>query len=313
VASTDILAHPTVAAIAELIRQHAADPGGAPKRSAAAASPVLVPIRASGERAPLFCVHPVGGTTFVFQALASHLPASRPVYGLRAQGIETGELPIETVEEMAEVYVRAVREMAGPPYLLIGSSMGGMVAFEMARQLQRGGLPVAFVGLLDTPGPGKVAAFRDDAELFNFILGDAAGLDVETLRLLPREELFRRAMGVVTDGRALAPSLDRDQAERLLNTVRANRLAMSIYQVPPYEGRVTLFRVAESDFCAADEPELAWKHLALGGLEIQVVGGTHPTMLSREQAPELARRLEQCIRERERVLAGAATVGAMSR
>ena len=60
----------------------------------------------------------------------------------------------ETLEEMAAHYVAEIRTVQRHgPYHIGGASYGGMVAWEMARQLQRAGESVALLALFDTNGP----------------------------------------------------------------------------------------------------------------------------------------------------------------
>src|SRR5262249_10227318 len=90
---------PTIEALAVLLRE---------EDSAAAAGP-LVEIRSGGSRRPLFCVHPAGGNVACYAALAHHLGTDRPVYGLEARGLRSGEAPRHAIEEMAAAYVEALR------------------------------------------------------------------------------------------------------------------------------------------------------------------------------------------------------------
>jgi thioesterase domain-containing protein len=89
---------------------------------------------------------------FTYLPLARGLDASVDVYGIRASGLEPGEPVLGTIEEMAARYVDEMRTIApSGPYLLGGHSAGGVIAFEMARQLRARGEAVDLVALLDTP------------------------------------------------------------------------------------------------------------------------------------------------------------------
>ncbi|HEV2734381.1 MAG TPA: amino acid adenylation domain-containing protein, partial [Longimicrobiaceae bacterium] len=114
----------------------------------------LVPIRPGGKRTPLFLVHPVGGDVLAYAPLARHLDREQPVYGLRSRGLAPGAEPARTVEEMARDYLAALREArpAGP-YRLGGWSMGGVVAYEMARRLEAAGERVERLVLVDAHVP----------------------------------------------------------------------------------------------------------------------------------------------------------------
>jgi enterobactin synthetase component F len=112
---------------------------------------VLLPLRTQGSGAPLFCVAPATGLAWSFASLL----VDQPVYGLQSVG-----QAYATVADMAVDYVRRIREIQPTgPYHLLGASFGGLVAHEMAAQLQDDGQPVALLALLDSyPFP---EAWRD--------------------------------------------------------------------------------------------------------------------------------------------------------
>jgi amino acid adenylation domain-containing protein len=112
---------------------------------------VLLPLRASGSLTPLFCIHPGGGLSWSYSALIRELPAGRPIYGLQARGIREPERLARSIDEMAEDYVQAIRQIqpAGP-YNLLGWSFGGLVAHAAATLLQSRGERVGMLAVLDT-------------------------------------------------------------------------------------------------------------------------------------------------------------------
>src|SRR5207248_9388458 len=111
----------------------------------------LVPIQRAGSRPPFFCVHPLFGDVLLYQPLAGLLGSDRRFYGLRATESEGSSTPPQTLEELAADYVVAIRgvEPHGP-YLLGGFSLGGVVAFEMARQLRAAGHEVGLLAVIDS-------------------------------------------------------------------------------------------------------------------------------------------------------------------
>ncbi|MBF6136514.1 amino acid adenylation domain-containing protein [Nocardia otitidiscaviarum] len=117
----------------------------------AALEPVL-PIRtgATATRAPLWCVHPAIGLSWCFAGLLAHLPADRPLYGLQAPHVN-GADSHSSVVEAAKHYVAQLKTVqAEGPYHLLGWSLGGLIAHEMAVQLQEAGEEVALLGLMDS-------------------------------------------------------------------------------------------------------------------------------------------------------------------
>ncbi|MFF2542683.1 amino acid adenylation domain-containing protein [Kitasatospora sp. NPDC058063] len=115
---------------------------------AADALDVLLPLRAGGDRPPLFCVHPAAGISWVYSGLLRHLGPEQPVYGLQARGLR-GDAPA-SVAEIAEDYVRQIRAVRPDgPYHLLGWSFGAVVAQEMAVRLRAEGAEVGLLALLD--------------------------------------------------------------------------------------------------------------------------------------------------------------------
>jgi thioesterase domain-containing protein len=115
---------------------------------------MLLPIRAQGTRAPWFCLHPAGGASWCYSPLARSVPPDVPLYGLQAPGLDgTAELP-GSVRELATICVQQIRAVqpAGP-YHLLGWSFGGVVAHEIAVQLQAAGEQVGALVLLDAYPP----------------------------------------------------------------------------------------------------------------------------------------------------------------
>ena len=112
---------------------------------------VLLPIRTEGDGPPLFCVHPAGGLSWVYMPLARYLPEDFRLYGLQARGL-TGEFP-GSLREMAADYIEQIRAVqASGPYHLLGWSLGGHIAHEMAVQLQAVGEEAVLI-LLDAFPP----------------------------------------------------------------------------------------------------------------------------------------------------------------
>ncbi|NJK64788.1 MAG: amino acid adenylation domain-containing protein [Synechococcaceae cyanobacterium SM2_3_1] len=104
---------------------------------------VLVPLQPQGQRVPLFCIHPAGGNALCYSSLLPHLPADQPIYGLQSQGLLTGHKPFDQISKMARDYREAIHTIQPQgPYQVLGWSMGGVIAYEIAQQLQQLGEPV---------------------------------------------------------------------------------------------------------------------------------------------------------------------------
>ncbi|NEC37344.1 non-ribosomal peptide synthetase [Streptomyces rubrogriseus] len=112
----------------------------------------LVPLQATGDGTPLFCVHPGLGEVLVFVNLAQYFTGERPFHALRARGFGSGETPFASFDEMVTTYVAAIRRtQRSGPYAVAGYSYGGAVAFEIAKRLEAEGDEVKFVGVFNLP------------------------------------------------------------------------------------------------------------------------------------------------------------------
>ncbi|MGW6916414.1 AMP-binding protein [Kitasatospora sp. NPDC054939] len=198
-----LLETPRVDRLAEAVRELTAGP-------AEHAGDVLLTLRQGAPGGPvLFLVHPVGGDVLCFRELAAALPTAFTVVGVRSPGLETGTLPT-TVQEMAAAYLHDVLKVQPEgPYHFAGWSMGGTVAYEMARQLSFEGVPTASLVLLDSYAPGsrafahfagapeeRVASFARDLERMTGERVDTALLRGERPAEGDEQESLKRRFGV---------------------------------------------------------------------------------------------------------------------
>jgi amino acid adenylation domain-containing protein len=131
--------------IAELARRVDREPATALSR--------LVRLRGEDGRRPSFCWPGLGGYPMSLRLLASRLPSDRPFFGVQAYGVNAGEVPYPTFDEMVARDIELIRQVQPVgPYTLWGYSFGARVAFEVACQLERTGELVEEVVLI---APGK--------------------------------------------------------------------------------------------------------------------------------------------------------------
>src|SRR5690606_26563690 len=112
----------------------------------------LLPLRpdSGSGRAPLFCVHPAIGLSWCYAGLLAELPADQPVYGLQAPQA-AGEPGFSSIAEVAENYLTHIRSVQPHgPYQLVGWSLGGLIAHEIAVRLQADGEEVESLTMLDS-------------------------------------------------------------------------------------------------------------------------------------------------------------------
>jgi acetoacetyl-CoA synthetase len=130
---------PTIAALANLLEQP-----NTPK------FPPLVLLKSGTDQPPIFLAHGLGGTAMDFYQIVKHIRTERPIYGMQARGIDGADAPFDRIEDMAQFHLDAIREIQPHgPYLLIGYSLGGLVALEMAQRLLKKRESVGLLAMID--------------------------------------------------------------------------------------------------------------------------------------------------------------------
>jgi amino acid adenylation domain-containing protein len=260
------------------------------RRSGAQESPALVAIQPAGDQPPFFCVHAVGGSVLSYASLAHHLGPDQPFYGLQAQGIDDVLPPADGIEEMASCYLEALRTVQpSGPYRLGGWSMGGLVAYEMARQLLARGEEVALLAMIDTPVPEPSPGPESDLDrLAGFALDlglplERLGASRDELAGRGREQLLSDLLEWGRASRRLPPDLGEPHLRRLLAVYEANLRAATLYRPGPYDGRIVLFKAAEPSGGDFD-----WERFAAGGVEVRNVSGGHYSLMRESGVQELA-------------------------
>jgi thioesterase domain-containing protein len=287
---------PTIRALAALLGEDPAHPE-APASARMQGYVSLVPMQQKGARPPFYCAAGMHGNPLNLRLLAAHSGPDQPFYGLQPQGLD-GSTPLHrSVPEMAAHYVGEVRRhQPRGPYYLGGYSGGGIVAFEMARQLAAAGELVGALVLLDAPAP--TLPLRSH---------------VERLRLhLSRLEQMGSAYPARVAAQVLDAKLGRVKllAQRRLSRVlpelrfrfRLEEIAdawyaaAGSYRPSGYEGPALLLRAeAEGSQIPGTarilDHQNGWGAYVLGGLEVRDVPGDHTTMCEEPNVRVLARHL----------------------
>ena len=300
----ELFVHQTIGELAAIVDRSSAaasedatndDAASAKAHTHPALPPNVVEIQPGRVGRPFFLVHPSSGNVECYFELVRHLGPGHVVYGLRSPDPVDDEAPATSIETMAARHVEAVRQVQPTgPYALGGWSLGGLVAFEMARQLDALGERIDALTLLDI----GVADFRgrsqsqDDATLMAEVL--AAHLPPDLRADGPRaaedrlDDLLEQARlaGLVPDG------LDLDALAPYVELTRVNVRAASEFRPGPYSGHVTLIRAAERAAEQIPDPHLGWSEVARGGVELAVTPGHHFTLLRAPHVQHLATLLD---------------------
>jgi thioesterase domain-containing protein len=262
---------------------------------------LVVPLRVTGSRRPLFCMHPSGGHLFHYLDLVKALPDDQPVYGLRPPNVDNLR-HIPSVERLASIYVEKIKEVQKRgPYQLCGMSFGGLLAFEVASQLVASGGDVKFVALFDTSNPGRrrfraasdavvswTSYIRYLAKKYYFL-----GSTGDVARSIHRSVMIRARMLTWRTVRRVCRMLDRPVPAQMHNMLDAFDALGRAYRPRSLVAKLILVR-AQSREAEWDDGDfsLGWNEVIESGAKVHVVPGDHISMMRQPHVLRLAEVLE---------------------
>jgi thioesterase domain-containing protein len=243
---------------------------------------VVVALQPKGAAVPLFLVSP--GPEAL--SIVRHLGSNRPVYGIRVPNLETYPPP-HNLERIAEVCVRALRK-ARPegPYGLTGWCAAGLLALEIAKQLEAEGALVAFVAMLDA------------RTVFLPPMNRSKRLAVRCCHFLQRFRFFLsrvleqgwRPVRVAVMSR-LTHAVDvRQRAWRDLSPSHSDALtaAVTTYRPGPWSGRMIHIWAQKRPRGWFRDPQFICAHLSPAGFAFYEIPGDHFSMLAEPHIAELS-------------------------
>ncbi|MCC2597576.1 amino acid adenylation domain-containing protein [Pusillimonas sp. MFBS29] len=277
-------------------------------------------VPASQNTVPFICVHPVAGDVSVFLDLARALPAQLPFWAIQAAGLEQGQQALHSIPDMAAANLAALAERGqASPLWLGGYSFGGLVAFEMARQLAACGRPPERVVLVDTPAPLERSSILDSdperadaqwlvrmADVRARFQGQEPVLTQEELLAEPAGERYEFACRRLHGAKLLPPAADAQWLQRAHSTSMAQYQAYLDYQPAPGADQalpLALIRASaprDSDLGRHENqllalPDMGWQAYTTRPVDIRHVAGDHVTMLSGDSAHEVAQAIAELL------------------
>jgi amino acid adenylation domain-containing protein len=259
---------------------------------------------------PCFLVHPAGGNVLCYRSLVQGLAGlQRPMFGLQAAGLSGEQAPLADIPAMAALYIAALRQ-AQPqgPYTLGGWSSGGVIVFEMARQLEAAGQVVAQVITLDSPAPMQHDAVSDAVLALWFLedlnIGYVTGtvradeiaadeLSAPSAAAQSRAQQLRTALALAGQRLPLHSTVDVEHLlpifEVFCAIIRATRsytpskITAPMLVIKASENRVSEF-IDHPDSQAND---WGWSRWTSGAVSSHLVGGNHYSMFEPEHLPDM--------------------------
>ncbi|NEB35576.1 non-ribosomal peptide synthetase [Streptomyces sp. SID14515] len=260
----------------------------------------LLPLRADGEKPPLFAVHATGGLAWGYGEFLKHIRAEYPVYGLQARGFKPGDELARSVPEMAADYIEQIRTVQPHgPYHLIGWSMGALTAYEIATQLQDAGEEIGLLVNLDQI-PFEEYFGADQPEYTEQIVFRAllmvAGFDVDSIG---EDVVFEYAqvMEMVSSRDSALGSLEPHHIDAFAEVMKNNYRIVTEFRPKKLRGGMTVV-VSTTEHGEEAEQRMVdkWSPYVGGGIDTHPLAATHNDMMSPGAVSEIGRLVHDRLR-----------------
>lgn len=269
--------HETAAAVAKTREQLVSD--------------IIIPMQAKGRKRAIFAVPGADGSILSFQQLGLALGQNQPLYGIEAVGLDTYTPVLGSVADIAKINIEAMQTVqAKGPYRILGYSNGGIIAYEMARQLLEQGERVASLYMLDSvsplvDGPDELSETLAVFKQLVHTLGGELELTIEQLAAVADDQRGDFLYDTLVDN---GLSLPKAQFLATYRVSQASEQACKSYQPQKLEANldVTLFNAIDG---YGDLPlDYGWQQLLVKPMTIEKIKATHFTLIDAEPIKAIA-------------------------
>jgi thioesterase domain-containing protein len=269
----------------------------------------VVALQPHGSKRPFFFLPGGEGTVLNSYALARYIAPDQPLYGLQTRGLYGAHPPFDRVEDMAADHIETMRTVQPRgPYLLGGHCSGGMVALEMALQLQRRGERVAVLAVCDAWSPAIIrhrmpneTFLVDLVEFYSIIAAGFRywfdmdiGLKSDDMRALEPQQRVAHFMDLARKHGAYPPDEPDERIERILALYRTASYA-GYAPAERFQGPITYLRAVDSKFC--ETLTEGWEDVSTQPLRLRMVPGNHVSLLTEPHVKAVANELRAAIAE----------------
>ena len=253
--------------------------------------------------APLFLMHPIGGTVYCYLALNQYLDNKIPVYAFQSPGLDDADESEVAIEDIAKKYVDIIIEQYPTGIIQLGGwCFGGVIAYEAADQLQKMGRVISGIHLFDTRAPivKNHPSDGDDATLLSWFARDLAVPMNKTLTVTPDElraidcdEQFNFVLQQAKAAGVVAEDVDEEKLHNYFQVYIANGMALQMYEEKHVDVALRLY-------IAVDEPDdygkyLGWDELLGDNFDAIYLAGTHNSIMYKPNVETLANDLNKIV------------------
>ncbi|RZJ75313.1 MAG: amino acid adenylation domain-containing protein [Flavobacterium sp.] len=236
----------------------------------------LVALESKGSKIPLYLVHGAGLNIMIYKSLSDHL-VSQPVFAIQA--VYNNPQIYDNIASIAAYYNSEIlKHDPNGPFLIGGYSIGGVIAFEMAKQLKAKNLIVKGLIIIDTNLQNDVSRYSFSKKLkhklirqflkFAFRIRSFEKSPVATAKYLT-SKYFKNIQAIWSQH----PDYPK-YPDYMLSLITKIKKAYTFYRFEPIDVQIDLF-IAENLFFVDDPKTLGWSKFAKGGVNTYRIKGNH--------------------------------------
>lgn len=296
-----LMNNPTIRGMAQIL--HLMNQGSRPY------DPVVT-LQSRGDKTPLWFVHAGTGEVLGFVSLIKYI-IGRPLYALRARGLEPGEELFHDMPTITEIYHAHLKKTQPTgPYAIVGYCEGGLIAYEVAKVLEANGDKVVFCGILDM-SPKLLQMDGLDSELgilvhMSYLIEltskEHALSMLDILRRGTYEEALTYVLELAPAGRLKELELDRPKLRKGVEVMCSLYRMLDGYQPTDKIDTLDVFVARNSGVTVQhvwrEEYLDLWKEFSRTGVEYYECDGAHHDMLSPPNIHSFQRMLKKALKAR---------------
>jgi len=294
---SDFFSQPTISALVSIARKEKPDATVSGKVNHER-SELIIPLRTEGSLPPLFLVHELASTIFMYRELTRYLPEDQPVYAIQPASIH-----FENIGEMARRYYREIRKTyPDGPFHIGGYCFGGHVAFEMACQESETGNPPLYLVIID--GMLMDLVRYRPKYLWEFLKRQTPASIARRLNVKSRD-LLKRLKRVLLEGSGFKDEVtDRYDIsglpDELQGRITLNFRAQRDFRPQKHSGDMTL--ITTPSIYSEIDPYTGWDRVVKGKISVHCVNAGHNSIMNEPHIQETGKCISKDLLKFSRIM-----------
>jgi thioesterase domain-containing protein len=259
----------------------------------------IMKLNQGNETRKIFCLHPLGGTVSSYVELASEVEEYAAFYGIQAPALASS-LRFSSIKSLSQHYVQAIKaNQPKGPYIIIGWSLGGSLAYEVALQMQSQGEDIAYLGLFDE-APVKASENKEEYCWYQRIKGlFDDSFDWTNIENYDQEEGVNLLAEQSMNNGFAPESVEIEMMQRYFCYLADTSRALNSYTPESSSLSLDLFKVNKPVKENNEQVDYGWGDISSGSIEILNSQGLHNDMVKTPYVQSLGAQLISRLKNRE--------------